>query len=558
MSRPRLPSIRDRSNDPHVPDLKLTIPKRYNDVQSFPSPVTPDAQLVSHTRVSRVSSVKRPGSNLSLSSMSSAGVKSSNCSSYESSNAIDGVLSGAMDAVSINTNDKNGGEPDLRDESNSDDENDKVNYGVESASTKPVDAVGVTPPLHPSPFPGGQTPEHDSMSKIISGGGSVVDKRIISEYVPTSRPTPQRGASEGSRAGSAHSGTHSGKPILHREKTSAGSAEFEYVHHVYDIKHRLGTWRELDYIGCGGFSRVMLGGPVERHVQPKYRSHCEKYLVAIKVVELNQDHGQGKSHNIMGGLLREVEILRSLSHPSIIHLLGFNMDDQHAVLVESYCCGGDLFVLAAQNRHVLTPEIVARVFGEVALAVEFLHQNNVVHRDIKLENVLLNVSLACLEQWAHSGTNPRDNRSPVAVLTDFGLSKRIDPHHPLLDTRCGSEDYVPPELLMGQSYDGRQMDTWALGVLLYAILEGQLPFDGPNDVSRRRISHRIARIDWTWTMFSEETPDWLGAMSIVEACLRRRDSRITAAEICKKPWVRDAVPDPLTNNFEIPPEDLFV
>lgn len=544
----QLPSIPHPKHSKDSLDLKLSIPKRYNDVQPFPSPVTPDSHLVTQDRaaISRISSVKRPSSVMSMATTASspAFINNSCSDNINDSNSECSIVDpshnvGVVDSTSFRSV--------VSPSANSHDH--AISHAIPANQLETGNGTpsSFTPPLCPSPFP----------ASPATTSSRATNKRVISEYQPTARPIPHRGASEGSNISTASSGTTSTstKPILHREKTSTDTQDLEYVHHVYDANNNLCTWRELGTIGRGGFSRVMLGGPVERHVQAKYRAHCPDYLVAIKVVELNQNHDHGVRHNIVGGLLREVEILRSLDHPNVIHLLGFNMDDVHAVLIESYCCGGDLFELASQNRHVLTPDVVARVFGEVASAVAFLHANNVVHRDIKLENVLLNVNLTTLEKWVSSESSTPT--TPVAILTDFGLSRRIDPNHPLLDTRCGSEDYVPPELLMGQRYDGRQMDTWALGVLLYAILEGQLPFDGPNDMSRRRISHRIARIEWTWSAFSSESTEWLDAMSIVEACLRRRDSRITAADICNKPWIKNAVLSGLSTGSACPPLDLF-
>ena len=104
----------------------------------------------------------------------------------------------------------------------------------------------------------------------------------------------------------------------------------------------------------------------------------------------------------------------------------------------------------------------------------------------------------------------------VVTLTDLGLSRRIPepPESPLLTTRCGSEDYAAPEILMGQAYDGRQTDAWALGVLLYALMEGRLPFDplpgarGDPVTLRARTPHRIARCEWAWVKFRDDDCDW--------------------------------------------------
>lgn len=140
----------------------------------------------------------------------------------------------------------------------------------------------------------------------------------------------------------------------------------------------------------------------------------------------------------------------------------------------------------------------------------------------------------------------------IATLTDMGLSRRIDPEDPMLTTRCGSEDYVPPELLMGQPYDGRQTDSWALGVLLYAMMEGRLPFDPPPNATNRqrgRTAHRIARVEWSWLTYkdyesksgssaAQDGTSWAGAKKIVEGCLQKRDIRLMANEITGLPWVK--------------------
>ena len=120
------------------------------------------------------------------------------------------------------------------------------------------------------------------------------------------------------------------------------------------------------------------------------------------------------------------------------------------------------------------------------------------------------------------------------TLTDLGLSRRIPapPASPLLTTRCGSEDYAAPELILGQQYDGRATDTWALGVLLYALMEGRLPFDQqpPNSNASRssssKAAHRIARCEWywwehgdsegSWNPNKEDSQIWQGPREVVE------------------------------------------
>jgi protein-serine/threonine kinase len=159
----------------------------------------------------------------------------------------------------------------------------------------------------------------------------------------------------------------------------------------------------------------------------------------------------------------------------------------------------------------------------------------------------------------------------VVTLSDLGLSRRIPPppENPLLHTRCGSEDYAAPEILMGQPYDGRSTDGWALGVLLYAMMESRLPFDpmpgtrGDPAKLRARTPHRIARCEWGWCRFANEDGGWdpvkgqglEGARECVEGLLRRNTRRKTLDDVAELEWVRNAIDVPaglLRGDIEVP------
>lgn len=145
----------------------------------------------------------------------------------------------------------------------------------------------------------------------------------------------------------------------------------------------------------------------------------------------------------------------------------------------------------------------------------------------------------------------------IITLTDLGLSRRVADDEKLT-TRCGSDDYAAPEVIMGQPYDGRATDAWSLGVLLYALLESRLPFD-PNPgmpeghKQRSRTSHRIARVEWMWIEYAGEEGDHEGdpekfkerglegAMIVTEGLLKRARSRWSMEKVAEQEWVKGGI-----------------
>jgi protein-serine/threonine kinase len=146
-------------------------------------------------------------------------------------------------------------------------------------------------------------------------------------------------------------------------------------------------WRQVRQLGQGTFSTVYLAtcekiktkDPLDETVLDPRK------LVAIKVVH-HGPAGGADEERVELGLKREVEMLRSVSHPSLVHLQAFDHDDAQAHIVLTYCPGGDLFDVASDHREVLTVGVVQRIFAEMVSAVRYLHGQLIVHRDIKLES----------------------------------------------------------------------------------------------------------------------------------------------------------------------------
>ncbi|ODV96437.1 hypothetical protein PACTADRAFT_49785 [Pachysolen tannophilus NRRL Y-2460] len=309
------------------------------------------------------------------------------------------------------------------------------------------------------------------------------------------------------------------------------------VYTAHDKNEKSIKYRPLKKIGRGNFSVVLLGEQLDRKLQ-----------VAIKISTLPQL--QQTRSRVESSLIRELEILKMIDHPNIIKLLAHNISKDEVIMILPYCIGGDLYEFVSTYRSIIVPELIRKFFANLVSAVNYLHEHDIVHRDIKLENILLNfhaMDLLSIDDFSVE-------LPPLITLTDFGLSKKIDPNAPLLTTRCGSEDYVSPELLMGLPYDGKKNDVWSLGVLLYSLMEGKLPFD-PAPVSanshissasqktKQRTAHKIALIDWDWYYLKDDTlqdlEKWEGAKKIVENCLVKKEKRITCKEIMQNEWVKD-------------------
>ncbi|KAI9889635.1 MAG: hypothetical protein M1814_005143 [Vezdaea aestivalis] len=387
----------------------------------------------------------------------------------------------------------------------------------------------------------------------------------------TQQPTPP--SSTRGRTSSASSLQEDrGEPSPHR-------ARYFDARGVKDNKRR--RWRAVYLLGEGTFSKVYLATSHETWAQSVLSQHGttrpasdlekdEKFdgkrAVAIKVAQHGAAGGVDEL-KIRNGLKRELDILKSVHHPSVVRLKAFKVEVDRSIFVMTLCAGGDLFELASHKKELLTPPLIQRIFSELVAALQYLHDQAIIHRDVKLENVLVNMPYHKFPLVSNWQTYPYS----VITLTDMGLSKRIDPAHPTEDTRCGSEEYCAPEIIMGQGYDGRSTDGWALGVLLFGLLESRLPFDPPPGLDETdyaiqlsRTKHRIARIEYVWIKFGDEDGDAAGfgvldgARQAVQGLLLRATRRTSLAQVALQDWVREGIDVPQGVRFkeEHDPEEV--
>ncbi|XP_029310950.1 serine/threonine-protein kinase MARK2 isoform X2 [Cottoperca gobio] len=210
-----------------------------------------------------------------------------------------------------------------------------------------------------------------------------------------------------------------------------------------DEQPHIGNYRLLKTIGKGNFAKVKLA----RHVLTGKE-------VAVKIIDKTQLNSSS-----LQKLFREVRIMKMLNHPNIVKLFEVIETEKTLYLVMEYASGGEVFDYLVAHGRMKEKEARAK-FRQIVSAVQYCHQKCIVHRDLKAENLLLDADMNI-------------------KIADFGFSNEFTLGNKL-DTFCGSPPYAAPELFQGKKYDGPEVDVWSLGVILYTLVSGSLPFDGQN------------------------------------------------------------------------------
>ncbi|KAK7040734.1 hypothetical protein VNI00_009640 [Paramarasmius palmivorus] len=280
---------------------------------------------------------------------------------------------------------------------------------------------------------------------------------------------------------------HSGS-ISQNQKAQLANAYNELGKELSSSKVRVvGNYTLGRVIGEGAYGKVRIG-----------THRLTSTRVAIKQIP----------KAMSASLTREIHHHRQLHHPHITQMYEVIATESSIWIVTELCSGGELFDYLAEKGR-LSEDETRFLFGQLCLAVAYLHEQGIVHRDLKLENVLL------------------DERCRVK-LGDFGFTREYE-RGALMETYCGTTGYASPEMLQGQKYQGPEVDIWSLGVILYCLLTGMLPFDDDDEaVMREKV-----------IIGEFEDPEWLSdeARDLIKNILvKEPSSRLSIPQILAHPW----------------------
>ncbi|OHT07981.1 CAMK family protein kinase [Tritrichomonas foetus] len=211
---------------------------------------------------------------------------------------------------------------------------------------------------------------------------------------------------------------------------------------------KIGPYILQDTIGQGAYATVKLA-----------YSTITRQTYACKIIRQKRIKTDQQRENF----IREIRILQQMRNPHIVSLFDLLKDSVNYYVILEYCPNGDLLSLCVEKTKMNEDE--ARIYlNEILLGLKYIHSNNVGHRDLKPENILI-------DENGH------------AKISDFGLSKILPSEkNNLTRTACGSPCYTAPEIISAVPYDPRIADMWSVGVILYAMVTGQLPWTKRNKI----------------------------------------------------------------------------
>ena len=248
----------------------------------------------------------------------------------------------------------------------------------------------------------------------------------------------------------------------------------------------------------------------------KAKHRITKMEAAVKII-----NKEGMDEKNEFRLRREIDVLKIVKHDNLLELYDVFETNDRIYLVTELVSGGTLFNWLEKQHFKVSEENARAIVSDLARALQYLHARGIVHRDIKLENVLLTTT----------------GKRIHAKLIDFGLSTFLGPGEHS-EEPVGTLKYVSPEVISRLQYN-EKVDSWSLGVVIYVLLHGTTPFFGKTDeeVALRILKKRLSFDSDTWTDVSEKARD-----VVQKLLIRRANLRMSLKDLLQSEWLRDATP----------------
>ena len=291
-----------------------------------------------------------------------------------------------------------------------------------------------------------------------------------------------------------------------------------YLKYYFYPQTNLNFYRIGRIIGQGGFAKVNLGLNV-----------LTGRVVAIKSFNKTKKTKYGDNLN-MNKILYEINLMRKLSHPNITKILETFEDEKFYFIIMEYINGGNLFSYVKKRRK-LSEKVAKFLFKQIILGIKHIHSQLIVHRDIKLENILI------------------DMNNNVKIC-DFGIGIILSSENQSLHNHCGTPLYIAPEIILStkeEGYKGFPVDIWSAGIALYIMLSGKLPFnideyqddiDGYNNNAKEKNIKLKSEIVNKNPKPIENISD--EARNLLNGILNKNPKkRLTCDEILNHPWLSD-------------------
>uniref|UniRef100_A0A8D8WY19 Myosin light chain kinase, smooth muscle n=1 Tax=Cacopsylla melanoneura TaxID=428564 RepID=A0A8D8WY19_9HEMI len=221
----------------------------------------------------------------------------------------------------------------------------------------------------------------------------------------------------------------------------------------------------------------------------------------------------------------EVDIMNSLRHPKLLQLFSAYENQKHVIMVMEYIGGGELFERVVADDFTLTERDCVLFLRQICEGVDYMHRNNIVHLDLKPENIM------CVSRASHH-----------IKIIDFGLAQKINPDHPPR-VLFGTPEFIPPEIINYEPI-GIESDMWSIGVITYVLLSGLSPFMGEND-SETFANITRAEFDFDDEAFealSEDAKDFISLLLV-----KRKEKRLTARQCLSHTWMAQKDSSPGAN-----------